>query len=110
MISRVVEMVLRDYPETRDSDRKLLVKVWAHCGLYLSEAQAYKFFSIAPPESIRRIRQKIQERGQYKASKRVAKVRELKSQVVQQNAPIAKPERLDNVLQLEVVDRIDRSK
>lgn len=102
MISRVVEMVLRDYPETRDSDRKLLVKVWAHCGLYLNEAQAYKFFSIAAPETIRRVRQKLQESGRYKASERVANSRELKSQVIQQNAPIAKPERLDNVLQLDI--------
>jgi len=100
MISRVVEMCLRDYPETRDSDRKLLVKVWEHCGLYLSEAQRHKFFGIASPESIRRTRQKIQESGKYPASDRVKHVRELKSQIVQQNAPITKE--IDNILNLDV--------
>ena len=102
MISRVVEMCLRDYPETRDSDRKLLVKVWEHCGFYLSEAQRYKFFGIASPESIRRTRQKIQESGKYPASERVSKSRRLKSLIVQQNIHTIKPEKTDNVLELDV--------
>lgn len=102
MVGMVVELCLRDYPETRDSDKKLLLKVWAHCGLYLTEAQQDKFLGIASPETIMRTRRKLQEAGRYPATERVKKSRQLKSMIVQQNAPSIKPERFDNVLELDV--------
>ena len=68
-IKQTVEKILRQYPETRDNDRLLMLKVWAvqNPQLRLSD---FTFWSFAKdfinaeytdPESIRRARQKLQE-------------------------------------------------
>ena len=101
MINKIIEMCLRDYPKTRDSDKALLIHVWEHCGLYLSEVQRDKFFQITSPETIRRTRQKIQESGKYPASKRVGDSRRIKGLVIQQNAPIASPKRMTQLFNVD---------
>lgn len=71
-IQTLVEQALQTWEETRDSDRKLMLAVW-----YLQdpeyETNFRKFFTerAANPETIRRIRQKLQEQGKYPASKKV---------------------------------------
>lgn len=71
-IQSLVEKALQTWEETRDSDRKLMLAVW-----YLQnpeyEVNFRKFFleQAASPETIRRIRQKLQEQGKYPASKKI---------------------------------------
>lgn len=68
-IKPVVERLLTMYPELRDNDNKLIVMVWREqdrnlknqhtSALYLQQKLAYG--KLANPETIRRVRQKLQE-------------------------------------------------
>jgi hypothetical protein len=75
-IHKLVESALQKWEETRDSDKKLILAVW-----YLQnpnyEQDFRKFFlgQGANPETIRRIRQKLQEQGKYLGSKLVEEAR-----------------------------------
>lgn len=75
-VQKLVEQALQTWEETRDSDRKLMLAVW-----YLQdpeyESNFRKFFldEAASPETIRRMRQKLQEQGKYLASKKVEDAR-----------------------------------
>ena len=68
-ISSVVREILTEYPETRNSDRLLILKVWAAQNPYLrNKTHSFVEFSkgfigneYADTESIRRSRQKIQQ-------------------------------------------------
>lgn len=58
-----VKRMLEDSPMLRDSDRKLIWRVWSDLGFVTGRAIIYEDFMKAPlPETIRRIRQKIQEK------------------------------------------------
>lgn len=74
-----VERILREYPQTRSDDRKLMLKVWESYGLYLSESQQQKFMghNIPSTETIRRTRQRLQEQGLYTPS--LTKINERKT-------------------------------
>lgn len=98
-LNNTIEHVLTNYPEARDSDRYLILKVWEAYGLYLSEAQKDIYMACPIAESIRRERQQYQKAGKYEASERVARYRRIKSYVVQQNAPIASPEWLGEIIE-----------
>jgi 4-alpha-glucanotransferase len=71
-IHLLVEQALQKWEETRDSDKKLMLAVW-----YLQDPcfeQHFKQFfkeKAATPESITRVRRKLQEQGKYQASKKV---------------------------------------
>ena len=66
-----VARVLDQKPEARDNDKLLMLYVWQIEGLNLSESQLKKWKEVSSPESIRRMRQKFQEEGQYLASPEV---------------------------------------
>lgn len=69
-----VERVLRDFLPTRDDDKLLLLEVWRACGLELPLHVRNKILDEMPsPESVRRIRQKFQESGQYRGMNRGAR-------------------------------------
>lgn len=70
-----VARVLSQKPETRDNDKLLMLYVWQIEGLHLSDSQLEKFKNASSPESIRRMRQKMQEEGQYRASEAVEQKR-----------------------------------
>jgi hypothetical protein len=70
-----VERVLSLKPETRDNDKLLMLYVWQIEGLNLSENQLKKWKEVSSPESIRRMRQKMQEDGMYRASEKVEEQR-----------------------------------
>lgn len=70
-----VERVLSQKPETRDNDKLLMLYVWQIEGLNLSDSQLKKWKEVSSPESIRRMRQKFQEEGEYKASEEVEQKR-----------------------------------
>jgi hypothetical protein len=66
-IKHTVELVLKYHPETRDDDNKLIIKIWEYKypGIYTLEVQQLINLIIQKKlpstESIRRMRQKIQE-------------------------------------------------
>jgi hypothetical protein len=66
-----VARILDQKPEARDNDKLLMLQVWEIEGFYLSDKQREAFMRISSPESIRRMRQKFQEEGQYLASPEV---------------------------------------
>ena len=61
--TELVESVLRDFPETRDSLKSLLLKVWEIQGLKLSEEQKIQFMRCTDPITLRRRQQEIQNDG-----------------------------------------------
>lgn len=70
-----VARVLSQKPETRDNDKLLMLYVWQIEGLNLSESQLKVWKNASSPESIRRMRQKFQEEGEFKASEDVEQKR-----------------------------------
>lgn len=75
-VKPLVENILSRFPDTRDSDMKLILKVWSAQGLVLSADQVDAYFKYcSPPESVRRSRQSIQEGGEYPSSKKVTEER-----------------------------------
>lgn len=97
-VSSVVEDVLRDRLKARNSDRDLIACVWYKYGLKLTQEQYSKLMEVPSAETIRRIRQKLQEHGKYPADKRVALEREQKSMEMEQNTPTASADTIDNIL------------
>lgn len=87
--ARIVEQALRDYPETRNSDKKLIIKVWElQMGKPMNQAYIDFFVNQAMfPDTITRVRRKLQESGRYSASKEVDKQRFKKFQQVKEVAP-----------------------
>ena len=74
-IQNLVRSVLRDNKQTRNSDRLLMLKVWETQGLHLTDEQKHTFMKCASSESIRRVRQKIQEAGIYQSYEPVKQAR-----------------------------------
>lgn len=93
-----VEALLRSSQTYRDSDKELIIAYLQLLGANLSVEQERVLKQVSF-ESIRRVRQKFQERGQYLPSPAVAKQRRLKSYIVQQNAPTANPEHLGMLIE-----------
>jgi len=91
-IKNTVEKLLRDCPEARDSDRRLIANVWWAAnsesfkvidGKYYLEMQAF-LQKLPSPESIRRIRAKFQQEGLYLPSKEVSEKRKRLSRLVKE--------------------------
>lgn len=98
-ITTRVEKILQDYPQTRSSDKDLMIYFWHFSGLELTPAQREKFRSLPSTESVRRVRQKIQEGGKYPATEKVIKERDFKSMQVQQIAPKATPQYIADTIE-----------
>ncbi len=73
---KLVEKALQQWPETRNSDKKLILAVW-----YLQDPDYEENFrhffqnKALSPETIRRTRQKLQEQGKYRADEEVEEQR-----------------------------------
>lgn len=98
-VTGYVKRALEDNPRARSSDKILLLQVWHSLGLDLTPAQTNRFLEIPTPETIRRIRQKLQEGGLYQADEKIKKARNLKGLEIQQNNPVVSAERLETLLQ-----------
>lgn len=70
-----VENILRASRGARDSDTELLLIYMQKMGMNLTAAQMDKFRDMPTPETITRIRRKLQEQGMYPASEAVDKAR-----------------------------------
>lgn len=96
-VADLVEKALKERPETRSNDKKLMYLVW-----YLQEPEFYKeenfkrFFldRAHSPESITRCRRKLQEGGKYPAEAAVEKARAKKFREMRESAPKAKANQL----------------
>lgn len=62
-IEAKVELLLKEFPECRNDDRLLIFTYWNR---YDNANLKMPDFPITSPETIRRIRQKIQRRGDYR--------------------------------------------
>jgi len=88
-LSRVetgIRYILAHYPDARNNDKLLMLLFWEIC----DQIPIPKEFRIAflhkatPPETIRRMRQKIQEKGDYLPSPEVLEARRKKQQAMRQ--------------------------
>jgi hypothetical protein len=74
-----VERLLQEYPQLRDSDRKLLVAFWHTQGLVLTPEQRQVFYDkCTPAEAITRARRKL--KADYPESDAVREARYTKYQ------------------------------
>lgn len=96
--SVIIERTLRDHPDTRSSDKELYILVWEHYGFFMSASQKAKFRDLPSSETIRRIRQKLQEKGSYPADEKIRKHRKFKGLEVQQKMPQTRPEKIEPIL------------
>jgi len=84
-IEGLVEFCLQEYPETRESDKELFLKVWELQGFRLTpEKQRFFVHHTASPISIRRVRQRLQEQGLYPADSLTVAKRTLKAMETRQ--------------------------
>lgn len=86
-LDKEVKQVLRDYPETRDSDTELVARVWEVYGLEFTPEQRRLIAVIPKTESITRCRRKLQEQGLYRANRQVEKVRKQKASMIREQIP-----------------------
>ena len=70
-----VESILRHVKDTRSSDTELLLVYMHKAGIELTEPQKAKFREMPTPETITRIRRKLQEQGKYEATHQVNEAR-----------------------------------
>jgi hypothetical protein len=93
MVTKVIEDVLATRPETRGNDKKLIVAVYNRLGLHLTEEQLKVFYSLPSTETIRRVRQKLNELGRYMpdgetTAYRQNKATEIRQEIRQEKTPM----------------------
>ena len=87
----IVEKALEQFPATRSDDRKLIMTVWWMQDQYYDEHFKNFFqYTAIMPETITRIRRKLQELGQYKAEESVEDMRFEKFKRTKEVAPVIK--------------------
>jgi hypothetical protein len=92
-----VEQALKNYPETRSSDRKLVVKVWElQAGKEMNDQlKEFLIHEAIFPDSITRVRRKFQQHGKYRATKAVEEVRYEQYKHMTETAPrVSNPNQL----------------
>jgi hypothetical protein len=92
-------MTLARFTATRSSDVELIIAVWQAQGLNLTETQKEMLRSVCMhPETMTRIRRKLQEQGKYRATKEVEQARYDKFQNVKGNVGVANAEQTEQLL------------
>lgn len=84
-IKQQVENILRASRLARNSDSELQIIYMQKAGMNLTPEQVETFKSLPSMETIRRIRQKLQEDGKYPADAEVEEARYQKFKEVKQN-------------------------
>lgn len=93
-----VHNILKVSRDARNSDKELCVIYMQKSGMNLSEEQIRVFKSMPSMETIRRVRQKIQESGEYQADQKIKSERKFKSLQMQQTAPTFTPNNMGKIL------------
>lgn len=96
--SERVESILKHSKEARNSDKQLWIIYAQKSGVGLSQSQIEKIVDMPSFETLRRVRQKIQEQGKYEADKEIKLERKHKAMIMQQVSPKANPEQLENYI------------
>lgn len=109
-LTKIVENKLRYNRMARNSDKELYLDIMEHYGLMLTPKQKQVFRDMPSLESVRRLRQKFQEQGMYKADQKVAKTRNYKAMRMQQTSLSYKPKDMEKVLeeQPQAISWLDR--
>lgn len=89
-----VENILKVSDKARNSDRELMLIYMQKSGMELTSKQMEVFRNMPSMETIRRIRQKLQEQGKYPASEQVNEERYRKFKQTRQNIKYQSPEQL----------------
>lgn len=87
-----VKAILEYSTAARNSDTALQIIYMQKAGMKLSPEQIETFRKLPSMETIRRIRQKLQESGKYTASPNIASQRRAKGEAIQQAIPTLSPE------------------
>lgn len=98
-IKQQVENILRAVPSARNSDDELQIIYMQKAGMNLSPKQIEVFKQLPSMETIRRIRQKLQEEGKYPASENVNEARYNKFKKVRSTIKDSSPEYVETVLE-----------
>lgn len=98
-VTNTVRGILTRSRMARNSDRHLFLEFLQGSGMDLSARQVDVFLNLPSLESVRRVRQKLQETGNFPADAKVASERDFKSMQMQQITPSAKPEFIQQVLE-----------
>lgn len=93
-ISQQVENILKVSTQARNSDKELIILYMQKFGMELSDKQIKKFREMPSTETIRRVRQQLQEQGKYPASPEVDKARFEKYKEVKANIKSGSTEEL----------------
>ena len=97
-VTNTVRAILSRSKIARNSDRHLLIEFMQISGMELTEKQQEVFLHLPSLESVRRVRQKLQENGNYPADEKIARERDYKSMRMQQMTPNASPESIEKVI------------
>lgn len=98
-VTDTVRGILSRSRMARNSDRHLLIEFMQVSGMELSPKQQEVFLHLPSLESVRRVRQKLQETGNYPADAKIAAERDFKSMRMQQMTPSATPETIEKVIE-----------
>lgn len=97
-VTNTVRAILSRSRLARNSDRHLFLEFMQANGMDLTPSQKELFLHLPSLESVRRVRQKLQERGEFRADAFIEGERGFKSMRMQQMAPAAKPETIEKVI------------
>lgn len=98
-ISSIVASILQNSREARNSDKELLISFMEHYGICLTDTQRIMFKEMPSLETARRIRQKFQEEGKYKADSPIGRERRFKGYAMQQQAPRITAEDVEKIIE-----------
>lgn len=93
-IAERVENILKAVPQTRNSDKELLLIYMKKSGIKLTEQQEEIFKNIPAFETITRVRRDLQEQGKYEPTEEVKEERYQKFKNVRENIKYETPESL----------------
>lgn len=80
--TEIIENILKQNHLARSDDKALLLAYWESQGLTLDYYQRAAFMKMKMPESVRRIRQKIQEKGLYRPEPKAYEKRQYRGEVI----------------------------
>lgn len=98
-VSDKVEKILSYSRKARNSDRELFIEFMQSEDMNLSPQQIEVFRHMPSLETVRRIRQKLQEDGKYPADQQIKKERNFKDYRMTQNMPAAKPKVVEQIIE-----------
>lgn len=101
----IVEQILSTSREARNSDKELYLRFMEYFGLRLDPTQTSIFKEMPQLETVRRIRQKLQEEGRYPADQKIGSERRFRGYSMQQRRP--RSDKIENVIERRAVSWLE---